>query len=153
MVFGHFAVADFQKINTDQIILVFRDPVERAVSQFKYVRDRLPNTPVKQRHHQEIDAIKNGTMDFEAFCQLPQISHFYEHYYLRNLPKNKEILAFSFDQMPRLCAYVGDFLGIPVSSNVRLNTTELQPAITGSQQFFAQNTTYMVDMLARYGAR
>jgi len=80
VVYGHFPIERYNVPN-DQVILLLRDPVERALSHYYYFKDIIPLTnKMALARVPEIADIKSGKLRLFEFAQKLHLAHYYQNY-------------------------------------------------------------------------
>jgi hypothetical protein len=80
IVYGHFPIERYD-VERDQVVLLLRDPVERALSHFYYIRDVLKLTNLwAGLRVPEIHDIKSGRMGLLDFVTTSRLNSFYRSY-------------------------------------------------------------------------
>ena len=116
IVFGHFEASAYDDIDYDFKVLLLRDPLERAVSHFHYIKQSLPDNDVTRRRHREVGLIKDDQMSFEEFADLDHIRHFYGKFYLRNLDINQRLILLAVSDLD------SSFYRLYLKTGLKLNT-------------------------------
>lgn len=127
VLFGHYRVSDMYSLDYEKQILVIRNPVERAISHFNFIKRKLIPTEAALRRHPEVAPIKSGDMSVLEFTKLDHIRNFYSGYYLKDLNINRKLTVLDTSNMTRVCSYLEHALEIKISPLVRENQTTYAP--------------------------
>jgi hypothetical protein len=121
IIHGHFASQAYYSLNFDYQILLLRQPLERAVSQFFYFKNILPKNKVSVRRHPEVLAIKSGVMEIGEFLLLDHVRYFYSRYYLENLLMDNRLIVLSVHDMASSLDAIGKLLNISFNPDIFVN--------------------------------
>ncbi|MHC1788343.1 hypothetical protein [Solidesulfovibrio sp.] len=124
VVFGHFAPSEFYCIDHDLVLIILREPCRRAVSQYFYFKQKLPDNEVTRRRHAEVGLIKDGDMSIESFLKLEHIRYFYSMYYLNGLALNNKLVVLPMEDLDGTFHTIQELTGISLSSTFWENKNE-----------------------------
>lgn len=95
IIFGHFAPFLYYELDYSHQIILIRNPLERAVSHYYYIKQLLPDNKITRRRHKEVGLIKESCMSLEEFVTLNHIKYFYSKFYLKNITIDDRLFVFS----------------------------------------------------------
>lgn len=128
IIYGHFPI-DRYKSSPEQIVIVLRHPVERAVSQYFYFRDLLPvtNTLAIARVPEILD-VKAGTLDLPNFVRKVKIDSFYRSYVGLRDTRTFRLVGFT-DRMKRFSDDLKEAAGIDLGELGNDRSNEEKPPV------------------------
>jgi hypothetical protein len=147
VVFGHFASSAYDHLPYDLKIVLLRDPLERAVSHFHYIRDTLPDRPITRRRHHEVAPIKEGRMSLDEFLELEHIRLFYSNYYLKNLQLNERVIVLSVEDLGQSLEKLANRCGLSLSASVHVNKGRYRGVFENFRTHFATDTELYKQLL------
>jgi hypothetical protein len=140
IVYGHFAPCIYFELPYDLVIIILRDPLERAVSHYHYVKQRLPDNNITRKRHKEVGPIKENRMSIDEFVELDHIKYFYSKYYLRNIVPNKNFIILSMHDMKFVCRKIFEKTNINLDYTIRLNRSRYDGNFGYLQDVFQTDT-------------
>ena len=121
IIFGHFSPSLYYDFPYDWQIIILRDPFERAISHFHYVKQSLPDNNITRRRHTEVGLIKDNLMNIEQFVELDHIKYFYSKFYLKNIALDNRLIAGSLHDFESTLRKVAEATGITLDHTVYVN--------------------------------
>lgn len=123
VVFGHFPVCRYEKPHYRYVTLL-RHPVERAVSQYFYWKNQVPDNNLRIVAMEPIiSGIKSGQVGFLDFLQQQDMAHFYHRYLGEKRPDEYELVGFT-DAYESFCSRLSEMLGLEVRHDIQLRKGE-----------------------------
>ncbi|MBN8474943.1 hypothetical protein [Sulfuritalea sp.] len=153
IVFGHFAACAYDDLLYDRKVILLRDPLERAVSQFHFVQQLLPDNEVTRRRHKEVAAIKDGRMAIEEFAQLPHIRFFYSDYYLKNLAVDERLMILSVENLEVSFEAISTHCGLRLDRSIWVNESRHNRDFGHLSCYFSRDTDLYKELLRVAGER
>lgn len=115
MVFGHFPARRYRRPRY-RLVLLLREPLQRALSQYSYWKNILPATNLLALHRNPvIRGIKAGTLGFAEFAKT---IHTYRLYLDGMKPEDFHLVGF-LDRYPQSLAHCSELLGVSLAPVVR----------------------------------
>ncbi len=124
IVYGHFAANAYYDMPYDYQFMLLRDPLERAISHFHYIRQLLPDNEMTRRRHLEVGPIKDNKMQLDEFIQLNHIRFIYSKYYLKNLQIDSKLIILPVDRMQYSLNLLGKILDFPLNHEIKSNQSD-----------------------------
>jgi hypothetical protein len=118
VVIGHFPMARYASDAYDHVTVI-RHPLERAISEFFYLKHIMPETQARAiAILPEILQIKRGELSFTEYLHRTGADEFYLRYVGRSYLNECVLLGFH-DSMDAFCRLFTNRTGIPLSAEVR----------------------------------
>lgn len=149
VLFGHFDPSAFYDLDFDLQILIFRDPEQRAISQFKYFQTKAPMIEDVVRRNPEIVDIRSGNMSFLEYIKLDRIKYFYSRYYLANVDLERPTRLLDIASYQEVCACLSADLDRSFDPGVRLNVTESADDLSAPPGAFEEDEALVDSLLVR----
>lgn len=149
IVFGHFGASDYDDIPYDLKIVLIREPLQRAVSHFHYVKQALPDTEVTRRRHKEVAQIKGGTMSIDSFAQLNHIRFFYGNYYLRGLILDSRLLVLPVEDLSASFNKIKQKCGLSLDASVHHNQSSYEGTFGNLYDLFDDDRDLYNNLISR----
>lgn len=124
IIFGHFSAYLYFDLAYDLAIFLIRNPLERAVSHFYYIKQHLPDNEITRRRHYEVGPIKDNQMSLEEFVELDHIRYFYSKYYLNHIFPSEKFLAVAMENMEYSCKKIMEASGLNLDHAIKINRSE-----------------------------
>ena len=121
IVFGHFACSAYNELPYDRLIVLLRNPLERAVSHFYFIKDTLIDDEVHRRGYPEVGLIKDGKMSLDEYLELDHVRFFYSDYYLKDVILDDRITVFPVEQLKTAYRNIAKLTDIRLDAGVWTN--------------------------------
>lgn len=151
IVFGHFAASAYDDVPYDLKIILLRDPVERAISQFHYMQQLLPDNEVTRRRNPEVAPIKDGLMTIDQFADLHHIKHFYSEFYLSQLIRDDRLIVLSIGKLEASYNKIHEASGIRLDPVVWENRSAYGTIGDELRDKFSVDTALYHELLESHG--
>lgn len=123
LVFGHFPIQRYCRPNYRYITLL-RDPLERAVSQFFYLKYGIPaDNRLAFVRNPDLEKIQRGQMDFLEFIRTHHIDAFYQSFLGEMKPSDFLLVGFT-QRYSEFIDRLSDYLAVRLSPDVHLRKGE-----------------------------
>jgi hypothetical protein len=119
LVFGHFPINRY-KSNNYKYVTLLRHPVDRAISQYFYWKNIVPeNNLLALYRYPTITDIKNGNISFIDFLKTQKIGSFYSNYLGDKSPDEFLLVGFT-ESYDAFLHKLSELLNIKLSSDIQL---------------------------------
>lgn len=117
LVYGHYPLKRYNHGN--QIILLLRHPLDRAISHYNYIKYLMPRTNLAaMERNRTVKKVKDGEMGIVEFSRVNKIDTLFERYIGDISPENCTNVFFT-DQLDELFKFLND--------TFKLNLEEPEP--------------------------
>lgn len=149
IIFGHFASNVYSNLPYDMLIILLRDPLERAISHFHYVKQSLPDNEITRRRHEEVAWIKEDRMTIEEFVELHHIKYFYSEYYLKNIIIDERLLVLPVENIKKSFDTIFEKTGIQLSHSIWVNKGNYRGVPDNLRKSLGRDTSLYNDLINR----
>ena len=149
IVFGHFSLGTYDDLAYDLKIVLLRDPLERAISHFHYVKQRLPDNKTTRRRHKEVSLIKDGYMTIEEFAELDHVKYFYSKYYLNKIILDERLIVLPVDNLEMSFTKIMEFSRIKLDPMVHVNKSKYFENFDHLRDKFSADAGLYNDLVSR----
>lgn len=121
-VIGHFPISRYLSNNYSHVTLI-RHPLERAISQFFYWKNTMPDSNLQAVYMDPIIRdIKSGQCTFENYLIQTKMDKFLSGYF-KSYKDCRSLVVFDYSNYPGYIDYISNFLSVELDSSLKVRVT------------------------------